>query len=212
MIFEIAKWSELISTFAVLLPILSLFILVIKTGKKQLQFDLVLLAYYSVTSLFFQAVIMICSLNGINNLWLFHAFIAVELFFFSAFLLYITNENTFFISVFLSAFCYFIASKFDEPTKLPYLSVLIQFFSVLLISPGALKNAIKFFEISNSDNYSSYKDYAVKGILLTAVSNFVFIAFIEKHLILILFVHSILNIYSNYLFARTFKRYSENYL
>ena len=213
MLLEIAKWSELLSAFAVLLPLISLLYLVIKSGKKHLQFDIVLLSYYSIISLYFQSLLMLTSLLGNNNLWLCHIFIPIELFFFSAILLYYSNEKIFYISVFLSAACFFIVSKFDEPGKLPFLSVLLQFFSILLISPGALYRAISNYDARNIDRYYySYQEYAIKGILLTVIGNFVFIAFVEKHLVLILFIHSILNIYSNYLFARTYKCYSETNL
>jgi hypothetical protein len=212
MLFEIAKWFEFVSAFVVLLPFISLYyFLTIKSGKKHLQNDITIAAFYSIITAFIQTAVMLCALSGINNLWIFHAFISIELFFFTYILLYYSKEKASYLSLFLSVACYSIATTFDDPSKLPYLSVLIQFFSIMLTAPGAIMVSLSD-KGSVDRKFYSYRDILIKAILITSISNFVFITFIEKHLILILFVHSTLNIYSNYLFARTYKCYSETSL
>lgn len=216
MLFQIAKWFEFVSAFAVLLPVISLYyFLCFKHGKKQLQFDISIAAFYSIISAYIQVVVMFCAINGINNLWIFHAFISLELFFFTHILFHYANIKTaispLFLSLFLSVACFVVAKTFDNPVSLPYLSVLIQFFSVILAAPAAIMVSLTD-GLRTDKKYFFYRDILIKAILITAVSNFVFITFIEKHLVLILFIHSILNIYSNYLFARTYKCYSETSL
>lgn len=212
MLFQIAKWFEFLSAFAVLLPFIALYYFLIKKpGKKQLQKDITLTGCYTIIATYFQIIVVITSLSGLHNLWLFHGFIAIELFFFSYILISTTNDKSIFLSLFLSIACYALSNTFDDPVKLPYISVLVQFFSIILIAPGAISNSILDRNTTDKE-YNSYRDLLIRAILITTISNFVFISFIEKHLILILFIHSILNIYSNTLFTKAYKCYSETVL
>lgn len=210
--YKVAYIVALVSAFSMLLPFAGVFYLALKTKKQLISLEVILLALYIIIITYGQAVLFLLAAGYGNNIWLLKYLMAIEFTFFSLILFRLLKIDLFLNIIISAAFglsSLFMELHLGNPDKLPYLIVLYESVIVCLLTFSVIKKIALIPLWQSRGNYKTYLIYLLKGLLIYSLGNLVIIGFVEYELVASTFIHSLMNIYANYLFTRTFICYKE---
>lgn len=194
---DISKFFQYLSYFSAFIPVL-LAIVYWKKFKFNFDFRINLIVAYLIFYFVVQCMMLLLSVNSIQNLFLLRIFIVVEVFIFSFFVLTLqlkSNKMCIFLSLAITIGIIFIDLIWGEQSSWPVESSMVEAIVITLLGMAAIPS------IKIREDYQSSFFYFTFAILFTSVNTLLGVGFLDLAPILSFNIQAVVAILSFLIFA-----------
>lgn len=203
MLTTIGYYISIISSFSMLLPFIGVFYMISTRRKELIDKEIFIFSSYILLITLAQFLISLLAFNCMNNIFLFHIFMPIELSLFSLILLLplIGEKNAYLIAAGLFVGAYIFTYTHDLWHEYPAGIVFVNNVFLVGIMLMCFLNFIK------TSDTNKYRMQLYRGMMAYILGNILSAVIFQTHFYEALIIHNLLNVYANIEFSLIYKKY-----